>query len=60
MGWQKTHKEMIDYTASTSVDPIISLKLSKWLIKKEAKAVQNELLIHAAHPQDGFISINVK
>ena len=43
---QKDHLDMIDYITSITLKP----KISKFLIKKEAKAVYNELLIHAAHP----------
>ena len=45
-GLAKDHMEMIDYITSITLKP----KISKFLIKKEAKAVYNELLIHAAHP----------
>lgn len=45
-GLAKDHIEMIDYITSITLKP----KISKFLIKKEAKAVFNELLIHAAHP----------
>ena len=45
-GLAKDHLEMIDYITSITLRP----KISKFLIKKEAKAVYNELLIHAAHP----------
>lgn len=46
-GLEKFSKEMIDYVASISIDPIIT----KSRMDKEKKAVQNELMIHAAHPQ---------
>ena len=46
-GLAKFSKEMIDYIASISIDPIIT----KSRMDKEKKAVQNELMIHAAHPQ---------
>ena len=45
-GLAKDHIEMIDYITSITLKP----RISKFLIKKEAKAVYNELLIHAAHP----------
>lgn len=46
-GLEKFSREMIDYIASISVHPIIT----KARMDKEKKAVQNELMIHAAHPQ---------
>ena len=45
-GLAKDHLDMIDYITRE----YIKTKISKFLIKKEAKAVYNELLIHAAHP----------
>ena len=46
-GLEKFSREMIDYIASISIHPIIT----KSRMDKEKKAVQNELMIHAAHPQ---------
>ena len=46
-GLQNYSKEMVDYISSISVAPIIT----KSRMEKEKKAVQNELMIHAAHPQ---------
>ena len=46
-GLSKYSKEMIDYIVSISVSPL----LTKSRIDKEKKAVQNELMIHSAHPQ---------
>jgi len=46
-GLDSYSKEMVDYISSISIDPIIT----KSRMNKEKKAVQNELMIHAAHPQ---------
>ena len=45
-GLEKDHINMIDYITSITLKP----KISSFLIKKEVKAVYNELLIHSAHP----------
>ena len=49
-GLKQDHLEMIDYITSITLKP----RISKFLIKKEAKAVYNELLIHQAHPMIGI------
>ena len=46
-GLDRYAKEMVDYIASISINPIIT----KSRMDKEKKAVQNELMIHAAQPQ---------
>jgi len=42
--------EMLDYITSISIDP----EITESRMNKEIKAVQNELMIHAAHPQMGL------
>jgi predicted Zn-dependent peptidase len=42
--------DMVDYIVSISIDP----EITKSRMDKEIKAVQNELMIHAAHPQMGL------
>jgi len=45
--------DMLDYIVSISIDP----KITKSRMNKEKKAVQNELMIHAAHPQMGLYNL---
>ncbi len=52
-GLEQYTMEMIDYIVSISIDPIIT----KSRMDKEKKAVQNELMIHAAHPQMGLFNL---
>ena len=44
---------MLDYIVSISIDP----EITKSRMDKEIKAVQNELMIHAAHPQMGLYNL---
>ena len=46
-GLKKYSKEMVDYIISVSIDP----NITRSRIDKEIKAVQNELMMHASHPQ---------
>ena len=46
-GLKEYSKEMVDYIVSISIDPNITTSR----INKEIKAVQNELMMHASHPQ---------
>ena len=52
-GLENFSKEMVDYICSISINPIIT----KSRMVKEKKAVQNELMIHAAHPQMDLYNI---
>lgn len=45
-GLEKYSKEMIDYITSISINPVIT----KYIMDKEKKAVQNELMINSSHP----------
>jgi len=45
--------EMIDYITSISINP----EITQSRMDKEIKAVQNELMIHAAHPQMGLYNL---
>ena len=45
--------EMIDYIVSISINP----EITKSRMDKEIKAVHNELMIHAAHPQMGLYNL---
>ena len=46
-GLKKYSKEMVDYIISISINP----NITRSRIDKEIKAVQNELMMHASHPQ---------
>ena len=52
-GLEKYSKEMIDYITSISINPIIT----KYIMDKEKKAVQNELLINSSHPLVGLFNV---
>lgn len=45
--------EMLEYIVSISIDP----EITQSRMNKEIKAVQNELMIHAAHPQMGLYNL---
>jgi len=45
--------EMLEYIVSISIDP----EITQSRMDKEIKAVQNELMIHAAHPQMGLYNL---
>jgi len=45
--------EMVEYITSISINP----EITKSRIDKEIKAVQNELMIHNAHPQMGLYNL---
>lgn len=45
--------DMIDYIVSISIDP----KITTSRMNKEKKAVQNELMMHASHPQMGLYNL---
>ena len=45
-GLEQYSMDMLDYIVSISINP----EITKSRIDKEKKAVQNELMIHAAHP----------
>ena len=52
-GLEEYSMEMIDYIVSISINP----EITKSRMDKEKKAVQNELMIHAAHPQMGLYNL---
>ena len=52
-GLEQYSMSMLDYIVSISIDP----EITKSRIDKEKKAVQNELMIHAAHPQMGLFNL---
>ena len=52
-GLEQYSMSMLDYIVSISINP----EITKSRIDKEKKAVQNELMIHAAHPQMGLFNL---
>jgi predicted Zn-dependent peptidase len=52
-GLEQYSMDMLDYIVSISINP----EITKSRIDKEKKAVQNELMIHAAHPQMGLFNL---
>ena len=52
-GLKEYANEMIDYIVSISINP----EITKSRMDKEIKAVHNELMIHAAHPQMGLYNL---
>ena len=52
-GLKEYANNMVDYIVSISIDP----EITKSRMDKEIKAVQNELMIHAAHPQMGLYNL---
>ena len=52
-GLERYSMDMLDYIVSISIDP----EITKPRIDKEKKAVQNELMIHASHPQMGLFNL---
>ena len=52
-GLEEYSMDMVDYIVSISINP----EITKSRMDKEKKAVQNELMIHAAHPQMGLYNL---
>ena len=52
-GLEQYTMDMLDYIVSISINP----EITKARIDKEKNAVQNELMIHAAHPQMGLFNL---